>query len=162
MPRPDFASEERLIQQLDRESRDRTERVKAMLREEGRPELADQLDQKIKDIDSGVQGARSTWHSISDTQRRVLLLLAGGSQRQLARAGDVYSIRGSGTADDPAKLIRTGIRRPTVRALASRGLLEWTGGAFDPEAAAVLTEQARFVLKHGRPAPGEHFPGFRP
>lgn len=118
--------------------------------------------QKIRDIDSGVQGARSTWHSISDTQRRVLLLLIGGSQRQLVRAGDVYTIRGSGTSDDPAKLIRTGIRRPTVRAIAARGLLEWTGGTFDPEAAAVLTEQARFVLKHGRPEPGQHFHGFRP
>lgn len=55
MPRPDFAAEERLIQQLDRESMDRTERVKALLRDEGRQDLADQLDQKIGYPDLSVE-----------------------------------------------------------------------------------------------------------
>lgn len=156
MPRPDFAGSERLMQEIERESRERTERVKGMAREAGRPELADELDERLKLIESGVTGARSTWHSISDAQRRVLILCEGGptSLRRMGNSRyDVVSPLGSRAI---------GIRLATVRNLAARGLLEWTGGAFDPEASAVPTERASFVLKHGRPAPGQHFSGYRP
>ena len=48
---------------------------------------------------------------------------------------------------------RTGITRPTVRALAAHELLAWDGGALDPERKAVVTERGRFVFAHGREKP---------
>jgi hypothetical protein len=155
MPAENFAEQERFLQRQEERERDTNQRVLAMLRDEGRPDLADDLTQRLRDIDSGVHGARSTWHSISDAQRRVLLLLGSGpaSLRRVGRTYDVVSPLGSRAI---------GIRLATARNLAARDLLEWTGGAFDPEASGVITEHARFVLKHGSPAPGEHFEGYRP
>lgn len=155
MPKPDFAAEERFLQQQEEREQATNARVMEMLHEEGRPDLAEGLVRRLKDIDSGVYGARSTWHSISDAQRRVLILLASGpaSLKRMERTTyDVVS---------PAGSRATGIRLATVRNLAARGLLEWTGGAFDPEAAARLTERADFVLKHGRPPAGQAFEGYR-
>lgn len=151
-----FAAQERALQDLERECDERTQRVRDMLHEEGRPELVAEMDRAMKDSASGITGARSVWHSISDAQRRVMILLDAGP-------GDLRRAKGQ-TFDvvSPAGSRATGIRLATVRNLASRGLLEWTGGAFDPEASAQPTERMAFVLKHGRPAPGEHFKGFRP
>lgn len=151
-----FAAQERALQDLERESDERTQRVRDMLRERGRPELVAELDRALKDSASEVTQARSVWHSISDAQRRALILLAAGP-------GDLRRVKGQGyEVVSPAGSRATGIRLATVRNLAGRGLLEWTGGAFDPEASARPTERMAFVLKHGRPAPGEHFKGFRP
>lgn len=151
-----FAEQERLMQDLERQGRERTEHVRAMLLEDGRPDLAAEMDRALKDGASGVTDARSTWHSISDAQRRVLILLASGPATLRRAKGTTYDVV------SPAGCRATGIRLTTVRNLASRGLLEWTGGAFDPEASATATERVAFVLKHGRPEPGAHFDGFRP
>ena len=151
-----FAEQERLMQDLERDSLERLDRVREVIRESGRPELEAELDRALRETASGVTGARSTWHSISDAQRRVLILLAdcpGNLRRMKGSTYDVVSSVGTRA---------TGIGLGTVRNLASRGLLEWTGGAFDPEASARPTEQVAFVLKHGRPEPGTHFKGFRP
>lgn len=151
-----FAAQERVLQDLERESDERTQRVRDMLHERGQPELVAELDRALKDSASGFTQARSVWHSISDAQRRVLILLGSGPadlRRMKGQSYDVVSSSGSRA---------TGIRLATVRNLASRGLLEWTGGAFDPEASARPTERMAFVLKHGRPAPGTNFQGFRP
>lgn len=156
MGAPNFAEQERLLQELERHSLERLERVRELIRESGRPEIEAELDRALKDSASGVTSARSTWHSISDAQRRVLILLAGGPfslHRLKGSTYDVVSSIGSRA---------TGIRLATVRSLAGRGLLEWTGGAFDPEASARPTEQMDFVMKHGRPAPGAHLKGFWP
>jgi hypothetical protein len=151
-----FAEQERLMQDLEREGRERTERIRQMLREEGRADLEAELDRNLRDVESGVTSARSTWHSISDAQRRVLILLAGGPASLRRMKGSTYDVVSSVGSR------ATRIRLATVRNLASRGLLEWTGGAFDPEASARPTERMDFVMKHGRPEPGTHFEGFRP
>jgi hypothetical protein len=160
MPRPDFAAQERLLHEMDRESRERTERVKDMVREAGRPELADELDEKMRLIENGVQNARSTWHSISDAQRALL----GHVVERTGNMRLVISDRGALTyaVEPPGVPLPKPARLSTVRALASRGLLDWDGGAFKPEWAAVANEKAKFVLKHGRPPVGEAFTGFRP
>lgn len=156
MAAENFAEHERLMQDLEDEGRARTDRVRAILREEGRADLEADLDRRLKDGESGITNARSIWHSISDAQRRVLILLAGGPGDLRRMSGRTYAVV------SPAGTRATGIRLATVRNLASRDLLEWTGGAFDPEASARATERVGFVMKHGRPAPGAHFPGFRP
>ena len=156
MSAEDFAEQERLMQDLERQGRERTERVRAMLLEDGRSDLAAEMDRALKEGASGVTNARSTWHSISDAQRRVLILMAGGPASLRRVTGTTYDVV------SPSGCRATGIRLATARNLASRGLLEWTGGAFDPEASATTTERVAFVLKHGRPEPGAHFDGFRP
>jgi len=157
MPGRDFAAEERLQHHLEREGAEQVERTKAVLGEAGRPDLVEDLDRRLRDGASGVTGARSAWHSISDPQRRALILLDGCHGRLVRPAGKAtYVVMGD------RGQVAAGIRLATVRNLALRGLLEWHGGAFDPEAEAVMTERAAFVLRHGRPAPGTHFEGFRP
>jgi len=146
MAKPDFAAEERLMQHLDRESARTTKVVRQMIYETGRPDLVAEFDQNMKDVASGVARARNIWHSISPAQKRVLARMGdGGNKLQRFERGmyDVVNHLGS---------LETGIRLATVRSLAARSLLDWNGGAFDPEALAVLSEQGRFVLAHGRPA----------
>ena len=151
-----FAEQERLMQDLERESRELAERLRSMLREDGRSDLEAEYNWALKDAESGVTGAQSTWHSISDAQRRVLILLSSGPATLRRTKGATYDVV------SPAGSRATGIRLATVRNLASRGLVEWTGGAFDPEASATATERVAFVMKHGRPEPGTHFEAFRP
>lgn len=140
-----YETEEDLLLRLDRESAQKTQRVREFLIAEGRPDLARDLDDKLRDIRLGVDRARSVWHSISPAQRRVLLLLNEG--RYLRRPphsrtrcyafgepfamGDVCSIR-------------------TARALCSRELLAPDGTLLDPEAKMVITEAGRFVVAHGQ------------
>src|SRR5580658_3016903 len=87
-------------------------------------------DAAMRDLDSGVMGARSTWHSISPAQQRAL-------RTALEDTVDGKWVRGIGAGVS------------TIRALCARDLMAWDGGAFDPEAAAVITERGRFVLAHG-------------
>lgn len=90
--------------------------------------------------------ARTTWHSISDAQRRTLIIVGTGS-RKLRRSSwskNFYDAYGEPHAVDKAAGLLT------VRNLCSRGLLAWDGGSFDPEKAAVITERGLFVLRHGR------------
>ncbi len=160
MPRPDFAAEERLIHQIDHLERARVEHVKAICRAVGRPEVADEMERNLQEVESGVRSARATWHSISDPQRALLahVVERTGNMRLVIsdRRAPAYQV------DPPGVPLPKPARLSTVRALAARGLLDWDGGAFQPEGAAVANERARFVLKHGRPAPGTHFHGFRP
>lgn len=104
------------------------------------PALA-RFDQAMRDLDSGELGARSMWHSISSTQRRVLSGVARHGGR-LERVGKEYrASSGHHQSYVPAYVA-------TIRPLCLRGLMAWNGGAFDPEAAAVITERGRFVLAH--------------
>lgn len=99
-------------------------------------------DAAMRDLDSGVMGARDTWHSISPAQRRVLTGVERHGGR-LDRIGKEY--RATKGRHQPYMLAYVA----TIRPLCSRDLMAWDGGAFDPEAAAVITERGRFVLKHG-------------
>ena len=145
MPAPDFAATERLMHSLDREWLASQERVREMLREKGREDLVADFDRDMRDIETGVMHAKSVWHSISPAQRAVLAHFRLTGSNRLRRAAGGYVVDGPGLP--PPRPIRLS----TLRNLAARGLVDWDGGAFDPEAAAVLSEQGRFVLAKGRP-----------
>lgn len=128
------------------EDRDRSaRRVKAILWEQGRPDLANELDAKMRDIRLGIDGARSTWHSISPAQRRVLEVMSPSWPLNRIKPNR-YGVA------DPSIAPKGICGLATIRALCARDLLAPDGGTFDPEGKFVLTERARFVMKHGRPA----------
>lgn len=137
-------ADDELLLRLDRESHRRTERVRVVLLEAGRPDLVVELDTKLREIRTGVAGARSTWHSISPAQRRVLQLLSSG--RWLVRqkhSKTRYDAHGEPHAEGNVCSLAT------FRNLTTRDLLACDGTAFDPELRGVLTEHGRFVLVHG-------------
>jgi len=132
---------------LDTKSAIDRERFRAFLMEEEKtnPRARDALasyDQSMKDVDSGVMGARGTWQSISATQKLVL-------QNAATYGGRVTKITGSSGYQLRLANGLLGIARSTVRALCDRELMAWDGGAFTPEAAAVITERGRFAVTHG-------------
>lgn len=103
------------------------------------------FDAAMRDLDSGVMGARNCWHSLSAAQRRVCLFLAPG--RVLLRSlrhRNYYDAHGGPHA------ISMAARLDTARHLARRELVAWDGTARDPEARAVATERMRFVVQHGQ------------
>ena len=115
------------------------------LEKEAGPEALARHDARLRDLDLGITGARGTWHALSAAQRRVLELMMDGRTLVRAPASRTrYGMIGMPHA------IRDVCGLPTVRNLAARELLAWDGGAFDPEARAVLTERGRFVFRHGR------------
>jgi hypothetical protein len=125
----------------------------AVEREEFRSFLADQgprgvealanYDRAMRDVDTGHAGARNAWHSITPAQRRVLVTAAARDGR-VQREGKEYR-----HAQGHHQLYRP-FYVATLRPLCERGLMAWDGGAFDPEAAAVLTERGRFVVMRGQ------------
>jgi hypothetical protein len=117
-----------------------------MLLEKGRLDLLDELDRNLRENRLGITGARATWDALTAPQRRVLLMLLEGSRRLVRqeRSGHLYDAVG-----DPGTVARAPVL-PTVRNLIARELLAPDGGAFDPESQAVLTERARFVVRHGQ------------
>ena len=144
MAGPNFSETERVIHEAEAQSRASHAAVREILIEGGRPDLAADLDANLKDIETGVSQARSVWHSISPTQRRALFRLASGPTSFRRMEGTRYDIV------SPVGSMMTSVRLATVRALAARGLLDWTGGAFDPEGSAVLNEYGRFVVAKGQ------------
>lgn len=145
-----FAAGEPLEHLVDERSAAERERVRAVLAGMG-PRASHALkdyDAALRDYDTGLYGARMCWHSISPAQRRTLLFLAPG--RVLVRSARVrghYDAVGTSAAVDT---IAKAARLDTARNLASRGLLDWDGGALDPEGRAVPSDRGRFVLAHGR------------
>lgn len=111
-----------------------------LMRESG-PEAVARYDARIKDIESGVYGARMAWHSISEAQRFTLEIASTTKCLRRRYSKPSFYVRDGGVS-----LV---CRIPTLRALCAHGLLSWDGGAFDPEAAAVITERGQFVLQHG-------------
>lgn len=132
---------------IERQSRARAESVRELLRGEGREDLIHDLDDKLREIKSGVMGAKAIWHSISAAQRRVLELLAEG--RRAVRASYSRTLYG---APGTPRMVGRLCALPTLRALSARDLVAPEGGAFDPERVFVLTDHARFVLAHGKPS----------
>lgn len=117
----------------------------AMLLALGGQEALDKHLAKMRDIDLGIIHARMVWHSISAAQRRALVDASTHGGR-LDRVGKEYRHRDRHQPYRP-------IYVATVRNLCARELMAWDGGAFDPEAAAVLTERGTFILRHGVAAP---------
>lgn len=125
---------------LDRSSLEKERMVRQLIIESGRTDVLDDYDRQLRDVKTGVYGAKMAWHSISSAQRKVLLALndhaylrkASGSQTRYDAAGGPANVCGIAT----------------VRNLIRRGLVACDGTAFDPEAIVVLTERGRFVLRH--------------
>jgi hypothetical protein len=136
-------SEEQMIHRLEGESREKTERVRAMLLEGGHTDALAKFDRNMRDIALGITSARNCWHSLSSAQRRVLQLVCESPRRLVRSPGTMHFYDALG---EPYAISRaSGLK--TVRTLADRELLEWNGGAFDPERIAVLTERGRFVFR---------------
>ena len=139
MDRGDHEEAARVMDQNDVDERASFDRF---MREEcGRPDLADRHAARLHEMDSGRDGARRTWHSISAAQRRALLT-AQAHGGQFKRIGKEYRHRDRNQPYVPCHVT-------TLRNLCARELLAWDGGAFDPESAAVLTERGRFLLAWG-------------
>lgn len=126
------------------------ESFRTFILEQGRPDILDEYDARMKKIHNGTDRAESLWHSISEAQRRTLKLLGEPQAKlyQYPTNEKQFCLR-----------LKTGlvckVRRSTVRSLADRELLDWEGGAFTPEAKATLSERGRFILKYG-PVGVEH------
>ena len=135
-----------LLQQLEREARERNERVRCLIIEAGRKDLLAEYDRNMKEIANGAAMARSCWHSISSAQRFTLRVLGEG--RYLAR-----SLRSKNQFDaiGRAPVTLAICRLSTARKLCAHGLIHVNGGATDPEAMFCITERGHFVLKHGQP-----------
>jgi hypothetical protein len=103
------------------------------------PNQVASYDARMRDIAMGTCGARNCWHSLSHTQRRALTEASrhGG---KLVRVGKEYRHAARHQPYIP-------IYVATVRVLCAHELMAWDGGAFDPEAVAVVTERGSFVLK---------------
>jgi hypothetical protein len=105
-------------------------------------DLADEYLAKIKEIETGVHGARACWSALTEPQQRALRIADDVGGRLERMGNKEYRHHGKRVWPHP-------IRVSTIRCLCSRELMAWDGGAFDPEAVAVITERGRFVLKHG-------------
>lgn len=138
-------TEDEVFLEIERRSREQRARTHKLLCDAGRADLAIQLEKKYREIDNGVDGARATWHSISDAQRRVLILM--GTGRHLVQR-PYQKTRYDAHGEPHALKNVCGIA--TVRNLCSRDLVHVDGGVKNPEARIVLTERGRFVLKHGQ------------
>lgn len=141
------------LHRLEAECEAKSEAVRQMIIEAGRPDVLAQYDEALRLNRLGVTGARATWRSISEAQRRVIEQMGDGAK--LWR--DPMNHRAYFLRVKMGAVIR--VRIATVRALASRELIAWEGGAFEPEAKASLTERGRFVLAHGPMPSGEKFTG---
>jgi hypothetical protein len=110
-------------------------------------------DARMRNLNTGITGARSAWHSISQVQRTVLLAVLKARPGRIVRRSVKPSIY---TLDGQAALL---CRIATLRNLCERNLLAWDGGAFDPEMAAVVTERGAFVAAHGQLPEGARWDG---
>lgn len=144
-----------ILHRMEAESAAKSEAVRQMIIEAGRPDVLAQYDEAMRLNRLGITGARATWHSISAAQRRVLTFMGESKRRLVRSAGTRHFYDAHGEPHAVGRV--TGIL--TVRNLCSRELLAWDGGAFEPERAAVLTERGRFVLAHGPMPNGERFTG---
>ena len=132
-------SEEDILQAIEARSRQQNESVRQMLIAEGRADLLARFDATMKDINSGVYGARTTWNALTAAQQRALRYVSENKGRLCRYAPNSFLM--------PGKAPPLPIRLATVRNLIARELLACDGGAFDPEKVLVMTERGRFVLK---------------
>lgn len=140
-------TEDEVFLMIERDAREKRRSTRQILLEHGRPDLAEELDRNLREVDNGVCSAKSTWHSISPAQRRALLVLAGGYELRRARYSrtkyDGYCV--TGKRDALGYICPIG----TIRALCTHELAHVNGGALDPEKSIVVTERGKFVVKHG-------------
>ena len=140
----DFRDEERIMQQLDEQSRDSRQRVRQMVLEAGRPDILVQYDADMRNMDLGLTSARSCWHSISPAQAYALAVVGTGRVLVRTKCSPTFY----GAVGEPHAVSKV-CRLSTARALCAHELLAPDGGALDPEAKFVITERGSFVLRFG-------------
>jgi hypothetical protein len=137
-------NEEDALHELERRDRESHRRFRQMLLDEGHADVLEEYDARMRDVATGVDGARRTWDALTPPQRRVLAMML--EHKCLVRRP------GSATlydAHEPYLAKACGLR--TVRNLIARDLLACAGGALDPEARLELNhELGKFVLDRGR------------
>jgi len=145
------------LHRLEADSAAKSEAVRQMIIEAGRPDVLAQYDEAMRLNRLGITGARATWHSISPAQRAALFGAAhwGGRVAKRKDSPRCYGFAVNGGVTGTLYPIRIS----TIRNLCERELMAWDGGAFDPEAEAVVTERGCFVLAHGPMPNGERFTG---
>ena len=136
-----IAAGEDTLAVLDEKSNAEQAEFVAWLRRESGDQAAERHLAKMREIDTGIYRARGTWHALTVSQRRILAEAAQHGGR-VDRVGKEYR---HANRDQPYRSVYAA----TIRNLCARDLMAWDGGAFDPEAAAVVTERGRFVLEHG-------------
>jgi hypothetical protein len=137
-------TEDDILQMLDRKDLEQQARTRSFLLEAGRPDLAAELDAKLRDIRLGVDGAQRTWAALSPAQRSVLEALSAGRHlRKVKWSKTRYDAYGEPHA------IGNLCGIATVRNLCARDLCHVDGGMPDPEGKIIITERGRFVLKYG-------------
>jgi hypothetical protein len=139
--------DDEILQRIDEDAARKSEAVRAMLIEAGRPDLAVDLDARLRRIRLGIDGAQGQWHAMSNVQRRALQLMSEGRKLMREPHSDWYHGIGS-----PMRVDRI-CRTPTVRVLISREMVDLEGGAFDPERTVSISERGRFTLKYGPKPP---------
>lgn len=142
---------ERILHEIERQERERSARFRQFMIDEGHADRLPEFDRKMRDIVTGVDGARRTWEALTEPQRRVMRELDGRLYLIRCPASRTrYEAHGEPHATGDL----CGL--PTVRNLIARELLACDGGALDPERKLVMTERGAFVLRHGQPpADGE-------
>lgn len=133
------------IHRLERETLEKRGRVRAILQESGRDDLVQKYDQDMRDLDLGLIQARGIWHSISQVQRKLLMLLSKESLKLQKREGSsIYDAVNAKERLENVAMLKT------VRPLLARDLLQCEGGVFNPEAVVTLTERGKFVVEKGQ------------
>lgn len=136
-------TEDDILHQIERHFRERRERVRQVILAQGRPDIVAEFDRDMKNLDSGITGARNCWNSISSAQRRVLQVMGQGRcLRRTIRNPNRFDACGRGVVLDVCRLA-------TARKLCAHELIHVNGGATDPEAEFVMTERGKFVLRWG-------------
>lgn len=144
-----------ILKRIQAEQHRQTAGVREILLEKGRPDLVEELDRRMWDIETGVDGARGTWSALTEPQCRVMLALDEG--RALVRCPfsrttyEAYSV-----GRDGPDAIRKICTLSTVNNLFRRKLIE-SDNPSDPMKRLVLSSYGRFVMKRGRaPQPVHH------
>lgn len=136
-------TEDDVLHQLERHFRDSRERVRHMILAAGRPDILAEFDRDMKNLDTGITGAKNCWNSISSAQRTVLRIMGEGRHLRRARCNPGrYDACGRSVIPNVCRLA-------TARKLCGHELIHVNGGATDPEAGFVMTERGRFVLRWG-------------
>lgn len=132
-------------QWLDEVQQQHTEIVREQLRIAGRPDLIDELDRNLKDVRTGVAGARATWAALSLAQKRALAIAGEGNRKFYRAPGSRMWMNAYGEPEavDKAATIKG------MEALVRRGLMDWHANATTVSNFAAITERGKFVLKNG-------------
>ena len=128
---------------LDEAANDQSAAVLRVLIAEGRPDLADELQAKLREIRLGITEAQATWSAMTSAQRAIMLNVAECGRLVKDRNATFSRYSNENETCRPVYL-------RSINPLVRRRLLDW-----DQWPHCVITERGRFVVKHGAKASSE-------